>query len=384
LKKKIKEKRKILILFPGSHLAYSPTTIQLYDSFNPEIFDVRIIAPSPKTFTGQKVIGRNVIYFDRTKGYFGFKRYFARILFEISILLRKEGFYKRIFGSNYNYYFFTFRRIRNAVLKEKYERIITVDLDFLIIVTNLNIKTDFLSLELPEDVSILSNIKLNNISRVISQSLERYTYLFPTMSIPYFLVQNAPVYRRIGRSGERHSLIYNGTAWDIFGFFYCLDFLKENIDETLVVIGAMPDATKKQIKNKYQNLLESGRLIVDTSYYTDEQLFKKMLDFEIGFCFYNFEYDQINTFNYKTAPSGKMFRYLASGVPVVAVNIPGFAFVNIFECGVLIDEINPKTIKQAIDTIRTDYDKYSLNAEKAAKNFCFEKSIKKYLETYKV
>ena len=80
-----------------------------------------------------------------------------------------------------------------------------------------------------------------------------------------------------------------------------------------------------------------------------------------------------------SAPSGKMFKYMAAGVPVVCSNISGFQFVKEFNCGILIDSLDEDTIENAVLTIRENYDLYVENTIKAAKFFDFKKSIDPYL-----
>ena len=48
------EREKILILFNGEHIAYSPTVIQLYDELQKK-YDVTITAEYPYSFNNQKL-----------------------------------------------------------------------------------------------------------------------------------------------------------------------------------------------------------------------------------------------------------------------------------------------------------------------------------------
>ena len=144
--------------------------------------------------------------------------------------------------------------------------------------------------------------------------------------------------------------------------------------------GAVPAPDRKKINNSYKDLLTGGRLIINEEYIENDDLVKYFSQFEIGFCFYNFQVKWINHFNYKSAPSGKLFKYLAAGVPVVCSDIIGFKFVTEFKCGVLIDDLDPEKINEAIKQIRNNYDEYAENAVTAAKHFSFDKAVKPYLD----
>ena len=74
------QKDKILILFDGWHLAYSPTINQLYDLLA-EDYDVKIVAETSKKFVNQKLPGKNILYYEcvKKKPTFIYKIYYALI-----------------------------------------------------------------------------------------------------------------------------------------------------------------------------------------------------------------------------------------------------------------------------------------------------------------
>ena len=372
--------KKILIIFPDTHLAYSPTVIQLYDFLTIKN-SVVIIAPEPKVFNNQKVSNRTVVYYN-DKNVSGFIRYFYRIYFELILWLKGETRFKNYFGKNYNFYFFTFNVIKKHLKKNRYDRIIAVDLSSLSICSFLNIKTDFLSLELPKEKNILRNVKFELVENVIIQTPARYQYLFEERKKTVFYVQNSPVFRKIPIPAQKRNLIYCGTAWHFFGFYFCLDYLNRFENETMTVIGSVMEEAKKMIVEKYSYLTKEERLKIDAKYYENDELVNELANYEIGFCFYNFNDPLINSFNYITAPSGKLFKYLAAGVPVVANNIIGFQFVSEYQCGVLIDDLSPETINNAIIKIRNQYNFYVENAITAAQHFSFDKSVKPYVDSF--
>jgi hypothetical protein len=247
----------------------------------------------------------------------------------------------------------------------------------------LNKKADFLSLELGVSENLLPIINTNLINCIIIQSKERLEYLFKLSHFKVFYIQNAPIYKELVQPGLKKGLLYGGTAWDAFGFYHCLNYIKAFKEEILTVQGAVPKNDENKINTEYKNLLITKRLIINDTYIENKNVVNYFSQFEIGFCFYNFDLEWINHFNYKSAPSGKLFKYLAAGVPVVANNIIGFAFVTELKCGVLINDLSEEKIREAIQKIRNNYAVFAANAIFAAKHFSFDKMVQPYLDFVK-
>jgi hypothetical protein len=283
---------------------------------------------------------------------------------------------------NYKEYFFKFRFIKRIIQQHKYKAIISVDILNAVFCSILKVKTDFLSLELTIDEKHLHLIDLNYINCVLIQSTERYQYLFKDRKIKTFFVQNAPIYKDGLTKDKRNGLIYGGSAYDELGFYHCLNYIDAYKDEKLTVQGAIMPKDLSRVENEYKHLLEEERLILNRKYLENDEVVKSLSYYEIGFCFYNFDVPVIrdNYFNYASAPSGKMFKYLAAGVPVVASNIIGFKFVPEFQCGVLIDGLSPEEIRTAVCKIRENYSFFVDNAIKTAKFYSFDRAIKPYLQ----
>lgn len=369
-------KKKILILFEGQHLAFSPTIKQLYDHLAKEN-SVTILAQTSERFIKEKLSGCDVIYYKviRRKPTFIFKTYyFLLALFDAEVsLLRKNGI-------KFHEYYYRFRLTKKIIQQGGFDRIIATDLKNLFYCTLFNKTADFISLELGPGENLLQLINTKLINCVIIQSKERLAYLFPQQRLKTFYIQNAPVYKEIRIPPVKKGLLFGGTAWEPFGFYYCLNYLREYTAETLTIQGAVPLADRKRISRAYKDLLDEQRLIINESYIDNDEVVNYFTRFELGICFYNFEIDWINHFNYLTAPSGKVFKYLAAGLPVLAVDIPGFTFINEFECGALVKNLEAKTIREAIVQIRSNYETYSTNAILAAKHFSFDKAVQPYLD----
>ncbi len=370
---------KILILFDGWHLAYSPTINQLYDLLIRD-YDVTIVAETSKKFDGKKLIGKNVIYYEciKKKPTFVYKIYFALIA-----LKNKEA---RLLKGNkikFREYYYRFLMLKNLLQNNKYKRILAVDIKNLFYCSLLKQRVDFISLEIGTGENLLPLIDTTLINCVIIQSKERLDYLFKHKMFKVFFIQNAPVFKEVNIIAGRKGLLYGGTAWDPFGLYHCLNYLRIFKNETLTINGAVPAFDRKKINELYKDLLAENRLIINEKYIENVELVNYFSQFEIGFCFYNFEIKWINHFNYKSAPSGKLFKYLAAGVPVVCSDIIGFNFVNQFKCGVLISHLKPEKINEAIQIIRNNYAEYVANAITAAKHFSFDKAVMPYLEFIK-
>lgn len=360
-------RKKVLIVFPDTWLAFSPSTLNLYDSLNPH-FDVTILAREPEYFSRQRVPNRTVQY--------------VQIPTLIRRLLGGLSRVVKVFGRKVNCTQWMIDRL--MLLKARIHRPdIAIGVDFLglWIAQRCSANAHLLSLEANRNHPFVSRVDFDRIVSVVIQSEERYEYLFPGRKPKHFIVQNAPVYR--GDSEQpavRAGLVFCGTAIREFGIFACLDFVKVFPEYTLTVHGAMPEPTRREIDLNYRELLESKRLILDQQYLELDEMPKYLSKFMVGFCLYDFRYEGINTFNYHTAPSGKLFAYFAAGVPVVCSNVRGFQAVADFDAGALIDELTPDAIRSAIQIVMQRHLEMSRNCLAAAKHFSFDKAIAPFTE----
>lgn len=375
----MRKKQQILILFDGPHIAYSPAVAQLHKALSAN-FNLTVFTQNPGDFSKNTTLPFAVEVFNYKNG---ISKIFYRISFKLVSLFNKEAkrIGKNIGGKNvYVDYFFRFLKIREYIASGKFDKIICVDLKNLFFV-NVMLKTNsyFLSLELCTHEKLLPLLNLNLIDCVIIQSQIRYTYLFKTAVIKTFIIQNAPTYINGLIKEKRAGLIYNGTAWDAFGFGYCLNFLNACPAETLFVLGAIKKESIGNI-NLLQKLTRDKQLTVAAAYIPDEEVVACISDYEIGFAFYNFDFSQIDNYNYRTAPAGKIFKYMAAGVPVICNNIPGFDFVDEFGCGIRLDQFDAATIQSAVEKIRANYDQYVSGAIRAAKHFSFDTAVKPFID----
>ena len=369
-------RKKVTILFSGAHLAYSPTVIGLYDFLSKQ-FDVSIIAESPEAFGYERLNNRRIIYKERLTKKNRLRLY--RRIFDLQAIYDREIALLKVLKIQTDVVY-DFTLVRKLLAAESPDFIIAVDFQNLLYTQVLEKNVEFLSLEIAPNDGFYPLCDFENINSVIIQTIERYEHLFKDRAYKTFFIQNAPVFVESENKFDRHGLVYCGTAWNPFGLYHCLEFLRAFPEYTLNVKGALPSEDKRKVEADYQDLTANGRLVFDREYLDDAKVIDYLRHFKIGFCFYNFEIEWINNFNYHSAPSGKMFKYMAAGVPVVGQDIIGLNPVKEFDCGVLIKDLEPVTIKRAIEKIEENFDYYSLNCLKAAAHYSFDKTAEPFIE----
>jgi glycosyltransferase involved in cell wall biosynthesis len=151
------------------------------------------------------------------------------------------------------------------------------------------------------------------------------------------------------------------------------------------VKGPVPPDVKNTMREKFSELFDQNRLVINEEYLSPSGLNTYISKFRIGFVFYDYiRFDQMNTFNYKTAPSGKLFQYYNAGLPVVSNNISGLNSIKEFKTGVMIESMDSAAIKDAIDQIELDYENFVIRSKNLSSQFDFSKNILpfiKYLES---
>ncbi|MEO6453453.1 MAG: hypothetical protein ABIN97_05240 [Ginsengibacter sp.] len=366
---------KFLIVSADDIILYQPTILNLYDLLN-ESFDVTIISFQPEYLGKLKETSRKVVYISIPKN----KKFFFK-----NIDLFFNAIFKRInkYAFNFNYRFQFLRKLKcNLLIKElkKYEKqqILAVDVMPLYATQKIFDKCHFLSLEILMHDKYLKKIDTNRILSVIIQNTDRYNYLFAGNKLKTFYIQNSPSYENICiNKDKRNDLVWGGSIVENFGVINCIEFVKKYPDYKLLLKGAAEPKTLKIIKTHYYDLLEAGRVIINSDYLSVKDFIAFLSNFKIGFCFYNWELIKKN-FNYQSAPSGKVFMYLAAGVPVIACNIPGFKFIEEYKAGVLINDYSPKSIYKAVIQIEKSYSFFQQNCYRAFEKMSFEKEAIKF------
>ena len=353
--------KKVLIIFPDEWIAYSPSILNLIDELNK---------------TGK--ISTHVVCFDNGR----YPIYESDINASVKIIKIS----KIIFGclSLFNLAHFAKRRkLIDAVKNAHYDTVIGIDELGVKTGLSLSVNVHLFSLEIKQShfLKTLDHKKLNS---VVTQTKERYQYVFGDQQRKTFLVQNAPVFtgKKASKNLDKNQLtkiVCFGNLIPQHGIFLCLDFAENSKNISLTLSGRIPEAISRKIKTTYSNLLKENRLILQDSYIPQREVVNYLSKFDIGFCFYDFEMIKKNDFNYISSPSGKLFNYFAAGIPVVANNIIGLKPAKDFDAGILLDKISPETIKSAVKLIEKNYLHHHRSALKAAENFDFHSNIQPFI-----
>jgi glycosyltransferase involved in cell wall biosynthesis len=373
-------KKKAIILTLNDYIIYQPSILNLYD-FMQDRFDVTIVSFLPQHATKTKDETRNIIYL---KTNFFLKQFFQKADFFLSHAFSFAG--KFFPGKQYHYLYYNNYLpsiLKSAIRKYKWEADVIIAADFpaLHVAQQMYGSVHFISLEIENNTNpIHKKIDRSKVKSVFIQSKERYDYLFPGIELPVFYVQNAPVFDRERKFNyERKDFIWAGAMERRLAVMDCIRFFDTYPEYRLVLKGGGDKKSLRKINENYAHLLAADRVKIDRSYLPAASFLDFLAHFSIGICFYSWELINSN-FNYATAPSGKLFMYLAAGVPVIACNIPGFKLVEEFGAGVLVDDFEPGTILKAVKIIEADYNRFCEGCRNAAAYFSFDERVEPYID----
>lgn len=377
--------KKILIIFPYGHLAYSPTILNLCKLLRTRGHEIKVIYGFEEYWGEQMphlegIQLENVFY---TKATIRLSRYINKLVWKPLILLFKK--IKRLPA----YHPLSFkealysRLIKMALKKNRFDECIAVDILPLYWTQQLQFDSHFVSLEIDEGIRLLKSLEIIRIKSVVIQSQERFERLFGNATIKRFFIQNAPNFIEPERRTKASpNLIYNGSAWAPFGAYDIIKFVEKYPAYRVHFKGSMTADFRVIVESKYRSLLDSAVLSFSESYLDDKELRNYLAEYSIGFCLYDFKHPLISQrrFNYETAPSGKVFMYLSVGMPVIATRIRGFKFLEERQAGILLDDHQPETIKKAVDTILEDYENFSNNALSTGQMFSFNEAAMPFID----
>jgi glycosyltransferase involved in cell wall biosynthesis len=372
---------KILLIFPEEHLSYSPTTLNVFRELQKH-YETTVITFAPSKRSKKRIEDKGVIFIETPTWH----RYFLKPLLIIHSLFQKKTNYKLLkkIGLSSFYRLFLLKTQVKPFIKS--HEIIAIDfISAWLCQEVFDKKIHYLSLEIFEGDPFFMMIDNSKLKSVFIQNEDRYNFIFKHKQLNTFYIQNAPEYIpfKTLSANERKGLLFLGSAEIGFGIYSCLDFIKQYPEFTLTIKGPMLNDVKETIHSKYGDLISKQRLIIDSNYIEQSELASYLNKFRIGFCFYDTRQPKMDRFNYYTAPSGKLFQYHASGIPVIASDLPGLNSVRNYHTGVMIPNLTPETIYQAIQTIEANYDIMVENSFVAADFYDFTKSIKPYVEVFK-
>lgn len=359
-------KKSLIIIFPDEWLSHSPTVLNILKSLS-DVFDMKVFAINDQIFRNNSLCGDEYIFIRINKILSRFLFRKIRLLYDIikAYLLKKA--------------------VSEYAKSNKIDRVIGVDSVGLWVAQQLFGKSHFISLEAKKDRYFKAS-DANRIESVVIQTEERYRYLFNTLPIHKFLIQNSPTFPNctvFNKKPFQKRLIYLGTAIPTHGLYMCLDamefIVKSDQGYRLTIKGIISkERVRTFIKIRYRHLFKNKFVIIDEQYTDQDEIIPYLSSFDIGFCLYDFNRISKNDFNFITVPAGKLFNYYAAGVPVIGVDIPGLQSVKEFQSGILLDNPASDNVKNAILKLCEDYAFYSANCLKAAEHFDFQKAVQPY------
>lgn len=90
--------------------------------------------------------------------------------------------------------------------------------------------------------------------------------------------------------------------------------------------------------------------------------------------------------NFKYTVSNKIFEYVQARIPVILSDVPEHRYINDkYNIGIVVDEVTPEKIAEAINTLYRDKEKYEMfkkNVVAAAEQLCWENEGKRLVNAY--
>lgn len=380
---------KICIAFPDTWLKFSPTVINFSKFLVKKGHIVTILATNSKN-NFVNIDNVTIVYFNTEenttiKKLLIFQKLwikFVNLLFKFTGSIKiYELLYTYIVKNSFiTFYFYKYLK------KNNFDIIISVDNIAVVASTLARKKTHFLSLEIAKSIYYYL-INWKYIDTLIIQTKERRDYILSKKrltNLPIFFVQNAPIYKPLIDSKidkDKFSLVYFGMASIEYNFIKELVNSLYFLDKKYRLILKIELTPPLDIffKTECSLLIQDKRLIIDTNYIEDSNVQNYLSQYGIGISFYNTD-SVHNQFNVVSCPSGKLFNYYNSALPVITNNILGHGSVTEFNTGILIGLVSPEEIAKAVSSIQKEYNLFSKNAVNAAIYFDFKENINIYID----
>jgi hypothetical protein len=295
--------------------------------------------------------------------------YFSKIVLKITRRLNISRFYKGLL---------LFFKTILVCTREGCDKIVGIDDLGFLIARLINREAIYYSLEISK--SRLNHFIFSrlNPNLLIIQSRERKNFLCEkNINVAY--IQNSSILNitEIRNRSYHGRLIYFGSVLQAHGVEICIRCLYSLDNEILTIKGIQTENMQQKyinyLKWQYKDLIDAGRLLFDLSYIENDDIINFLQEYDIGFCFYDFSIINENDFNYISSPSGKMFNYLAAGIPVVGIETIGLLPVSDFDAGILLKYPNNTKIKTAINTISQNYSYFQYNTIRATIEYNYAK-----------
>lgn len=357
--------QKALIIFPFEWIPISPTTLNIVEMLQQKGLNVSVVMVWDEMYPSAIGLPCEVIVI---KIPLWVRRFFRQC--------RLYGFIK----------FFVFCRV--LLSKKKADFVFAVDALGYVIAKVFYKNPVFVSLEIWNDTWTFI-ARFLKIKTLLIQSKERASYLFPKkMPEQVLLLPNSPIVStrkfELKKQTLTGKLVYCGGIYRRHGVELCIDALNALSQEiTLTLKGIMTEDYYQFLTIKYAKLMRNKRLMIDRDYTKQSDITSYLSQFDIGLCFYDIDAVK-GDFNYITCPSGKMYTYFASGLPVIGSNIWGLHDVVNFKAGILLDVDSQDSMKSSIEKILRNYSCFSNGALKAAVHFNFAEHFDRVFEIIKI
>ena len=153
-------------------------------------------------------------------------------------------------------------------------------------------------------------------------------------------------------------------------------------DVTLTLKGPVTPEYRSELEADYAGFVSSGRLSFDSEYVAQDQVIAWLEGFDLGLCFYDEGEIRRADPNIISAPSGKLFNYLAAGLPVIGSKLPGLRIIPEFCAGILLEGQDPKAIAETVMEIRGSYDEFRQGCGRAAMESDFRAMAERFLSAF--
>jgi len=175
---------------------------------------------------------------------------------------------------------------------------------------------------------------------------------------------------------RKKNVCYIGTLYKTRGIKEIVKAVEE-LDVKLIIAGKFYD---KEYEKEVKSL--KGWRKVDYRGFVNKNEIKEILEASVAGLVTLYP-----TPSYLEAYPVKMFEYMAAGIPVIASDFFLYkTFVEKEKCGICVNPLDEKEIKQALEEILTDFDlakNMGMNGKKAVKNkYNWENEEKKLLDVY--
>ena len=149
-------------------------------------------------------------------------------------------------------------------------------------------------------------------------------------------------------------------------------------DVTLIVAGS--GDVIASLKNRVRDPGLSDRIIfLDMMPWNELMKYTRSADAGLSL-------DKDTNLNYRFSLPNKLFDYISAGIPVIAGKLPEVAgIINKYGCGIIIPEITPEAICDALSTLKNDpelLNKLRQNAVNASEDLSWEKESEKLKRFY--